>query len=580
VLAGPSDFQFSPDSQRLFYLADQETDNITELFAAFEAPTVEFTQPGYVVAEDGSLATTLAVRRVGLAAAPGSVRVQLTGQPEGGTATGGASLAAPGVDFVDNARDVNFTAGQVTATLNIPIKNDGVAEAAESFSMLLFEPNQVVTGTQDAAEVVILDNGNAPLLDDATLALPENSANGTPLPPQLKSSALEITAATTYTILAGNTGNAFRIDSSGQLLVNNSAALNYESTPTFVLLVEARADGGSFDVATWAINLEDQNEPPLFAAQTRSVAENSPINSTVGAKLVATDPDGDPLTFSLTSDIFNITSAGQLLIRNSNALDFETRPQHLLTVTVADGKGLQRAATVTVNILDLAEGDATAPAIVSLSPSSVVAGGKDFTLVVKGDNLTTNSVVRWNGSNRKTILSKGALVASITAQDIAAATTAKVDVIDGLTKKVSNVVAFSVVKAQVGIAELTIAPEGGGQQSRAGQPTLFTLTWTHTTQPWRTMDEMDLRLVAGEQSGLWVRYQGRQRCTGKRHKHADSAQPRRHGGRQRGLQRSQGAGERDGAFGPGPGQHHRHWRARAHAYGAHPGYLQSRRGER
>ncbi len=504
VLTGALDFQFSPQGDAVYYLADQETLGVTELFAAFDAPVVEFTQDRYVVSEDGILPAVFPVRRSGNGLTASGVRVQLTGQPDGGTAQGGAGLNVDGVDFADNLREVAFSTGEITETFTVPIKADGVDEPAETFAMQLFEPTQAVTGTQDTAEVVILDTAGAPLLADATVALAENSANNTPVPVP-SAAQVEAAAVTTYTILFGNTNNAFRIDNTGALLVNNAAALNFETSPVFVLGVEARNDLGQFDIATWTVNLQDQNEPPTLANQTRSVAENTINGSLVGSRLVASDPDGDPLTFTTTSTVFRISSAGQLSVLDSTKLDFETQKQHSAGVTVSDGS-LSKSATVTVNVLDVLEGDATAPAIASLSPGSVIAGGKDFKLVVSGKNFTAKSVVRWNGSDRKTLLDGDKLIALITAQDIAAVMTAKVDVLDTGTKKASATVAFAVVKGVVGIAALTIGPDGI-QASAVGQLTVFSLDWTHTTHSWRTMNEMDLRLVDGEKIPLWVRYQ-------------------------------------------------------------------------
>jgi hypothetical protein len=273
------------------------------------------------------------------------------------------------------------------------------------------------------------------------------------------------------------------------------------------VVVEARADNGSTDAATWTINLQDQNEPPAFLPQTRSIAENSVAGTFVGPKLAATDPDGDALTFSTTSSVFSITTNGQLLVKDSSKLDFEAQKVLTVNVSVTDGKGHTVTALITVNVLDVAEGDPSAPTIAKLNPASAVAGGKEFTLIVTGQNLTENSVVRWNGSARKTLLVKDALYAVITAQDIAAVTTAKVDVIDNKTKKTSAVAAFPVTKSTVGIAAFSAIADGG-QRSAVGLVTTFNLEWTHTDkEPWRTMDEMDLRLVDGDAIPLWVRYQ-------------------------------------------------------------------------
>lgn len=505
VGSGPQDFQFSPDSRTVYYLADAVTAGVTELFAAADAPTVAFAQAGYVTAEDGTLGTQFTVQRSGILNVPSSVRVELTGKPDGGTATGGASLAVAGVDFVDNARDVSFAAGEITRTVPVPIKNDGVPEAPETFSMSLFEPTQAITGPPAASQVIILDSANSPLLQDQVLTLPENSANGTVVP-AAQAAELDATAVVTYAILGGNTGNAFGINSSGALFVNNSAALNYETTPVFALVVEARADNGSFDVATWTIQLADQNEAPVFATQTRTIAENSANGTSVGTRLTAIDPEGGPITFTMAAGVFAITTDGQLFVKDNTKLDFETQKQFNLKVVASDSKGLSTAAAVVVNVLDVAEGDPTFPTIAALSPGSVVAGSAGFTLIVSGKNLTADAVVQWNGAERKTALSKGVLLAAISARDVAVLGTVKVTVFDRLTSKTSDAVAFAVTKGVVGIAELTTEPPGAAQ-GPIGDRTVFNLSWTHTSQPWRAMDEMDLRLINGDAIPLWVRYQ-------------------------------------------------------------------------
>jgi len=36
--------------------------------------------------------------------------------------------------------------------------------------------------------------------------------------------------------------------------------------------------------------------------------------------------------------------------------------------------------------------------------------------------------------------------------------------------------------------------------------TTFTISWTHTTDPWRIIDSLDLRLVNADGIGLWARF--------------------------------------------------------------------------
>jgi uncharacterized protein YjdB len=69
------------------------------------------------------------------------------------------------------------------------------------------------------------------------------------------------------------------------------------------------------------------------------------------------------------------------------------------------------------------------PATTSISPSSAPAGGAAFSLTVNGTGFVSNSIVRWNGSDRSTIfVSSTQLTAAITAGDIAAVGTATVTV--------------------------------------------------------------------------------------------------------------------------------------------------------
>lgn len=69
------------------------------------------------------------------------------------------------------------------------------------------------------------------------------------------------------------------------------------------------------------------------------------------------------------------------------------------------------------------------PAIVALSPTSVVAGGAGFTLAISGSNFAPTSAVLWNGVVRAaTYVSPTALNVQVNASDIASVTTAYVSV--------------------------------------------------------------------------------------------------------------------------------------------------------
>lgn len=87
-----------------------------------------------------------------------------------------------------------------------------------------------------------------------------------------------------------------------------------------------------------------------------------------------------------------------------------------------------------------------APSITSLFPTSKLAGGSSFVLTITGANFSTNSIVRWNGSDRPTtFVNSTQITAAISAADIAAIGTAKVTVNNPSSgENLSNSLDFSV----------------------------------------------------------------------------------------------------------------------------------------
>ena len=201
----------------------------------------------------------------------------------------------------------------------------------------------------------------APVVNNQSFSLDENSANGTAVGTVAASDPNGDTLS--YSITAGNTSGAFTINAStGALTVANSAALDYETTPQFSLTVRVADPGGLSDTAIISIALNDVaegNRAPVVNNQSFSLNENSANGTTVGT-VIASDPDGNPLTYSITagntSSAFAINAGtGVLTVANSAALDYETTPQFSLTVRVADPGGLSDTATITVSLIDVAD---------------------------------------------------------------------------------------------------------------------------------------------------------------------------------------------------------------------------------
>ncbi len=131
-----------------------------------------------------------------------------------------------------------------------------------------------------------------------------------------------------------------------------------------------------------------------------------------------------------------------------------------VTVTnPAPGGGTSNAIRFTITSL-------TAPTISYLYPSCVPAGELSFQLQVvgpyPGSNFVTNSVVRWNGSDRPTTSDAvNGLLAQISASDIATAGTAEVTVFNpGAGGGSSNALSFAITTGTVGPQSIAVDPAG------------------------------------------------------------------------------------------------------------------------
>jgi len=244
------------------------------------------------------------------------------------------------------------------------------------------------SGSQSGTATITINVGNlneAPVVQPATFTLNENSPNGTAVG-TVTFTDPDTGQAHTFAITAGNTGSAFAIDpTTGAITVANSAALDFETTPSFLLTVQV-ADNGSpvlSGTAAVTINLADISEPPVVNPATFTVAENSP-NGTVVGTVTFTDSDaGQTHVFSISGEVFAIDpSTGTITVANSAALDFETTPVFSLTVQVMDSGSQSGTATITINLTNVNEVPVVNPATFAVnenSPIGTVLGTVTFT---------------------------------------------------------------------------------------------------------------------------------------------------------------------------------------------------------
>ncbi|HWQ34806.1 MAG TPA: IPT/TIG domain-containing protein [Blastocatellia bacterium] len=132
------------------------------------------------------------------------------------------------------------------------------------------------------------------------------------------------------------------------------------------------------------------------------------------------------------------------------------------TVTVftpAPGGGTSQAATFVINaVFTGGSSTPTGPAITSISPELTPAGSSQFTLTVNGVRFSSNSVVKWNGTDLATsFVSASQLTATVPAGLVAAAGDAAVVVYtpSGNNQGTSQQATFRTVSAAGTITSLS-----------------------------------------------------------------------------------------------------------------------------
>ena len=211
-----------------------------------------------------------------------------------------------------------------------------------------------------------------------------------------------------------------------QIKTKSGVRYDYETRPTYAVIVKAVDDDGASDAVAVTINLIDVPEgdggpsgdrrPPRHPADsevttrdettgdettgddkgpspadfrptfpgdsaTRSFAENTPPGRNVGARVTAIIASGDPLTYTLggtDAASFDIdSSTGQIRTKAGVTYDYEVKSSYAVTVTATTGPTKDSASIpVTVNVTDVDEKPATPDA-----PTVSAPGGSTTTLL-------------------------------------------------------------------------------------------------------------------------------------------------------------------------------------------------------
>uniref|UniRef100_UPI0035CC960A cadherin domain-containing protein n=102 Tax=Pseudomonadota TaxID=1224 RepID=UPI0035CC960A len=339
-----------------------------------EVPTIESISTGDVTATEGA-ALIFTVKLSNVSSTSTSFDFLL----QDGTATSddyGAASFSNGVTYDASTGKITVPTGVTSFTVNVPTTNDSIEEADETVKLTI--------GGKEAIGTIV-DNDNAPVIDDATVNnLSESIANGTEVydvqeartgnDTDLDGEALQYTFVhSNNTRSTTSEDGAFSIDpGTGKITVLDTTKLDYESATSIVLKVET-TDGVNKDTAEITLNLTNVNDSDTVftkESETFNYAEGTAAGVTLG-KVTATDADGDSISYSIAQEHnvyaaddvnkerpfyqvdangnVSLTEAGEKAFTN----DYESgRNTHTITVTATgtDGSGADTTDTIEVTL--------------------------------------------------------------------------------------------------------------------------------------------------------------------------------------------------------------------------------------
>lgn len=156
-----SNFTFSADSNHVVYRADQDTNDVVELYVTGNEPAaVGFTdQTATVFENEETIAITLTIDAPLLTTA--SVNVAISG----GTATAGD-------DFTFSETEITFLPGETEQALSLTVLDDPHLEGLETIALTLSNPHNLTLSPQSELTISIQDNELAPPSEQITIFLP------------------------------------------------------------------------------------------------------------------------------------------------------------------------------------------------------------------------------------------------------------------------------------------------------------------------------------------------------------------------------------------------------------------------
>ena len=288
-----------------------------------------------------------------------------------------------------------FTIDADTGEITLAQPLDFETTATYTLTVQVTDAGTPAITAEQVVSVTIADANDAPIVTPGqSVGLGENTAAGTlTLDPPIAATDADGDA---LTFSLADPGGYVTIDPATGEIVRTAKPLNHEATPTLTVTVTATDPGGATGSAPVTVNVIDRNDTPVITPLAGPLSTPENQTTAVIGSIIATDEDGDALTYALTGPgASNFALAPNGDIRVTTALDFETTSSYNLTATVTDSAIPGATASIPVDIVvtDKNEAPVVTPAQVfaigeQQPAGTTVVGGPAQATDVDGDALT------------------------------------------------------------------------------------------------------------------------------------------------------------------------------------------------
>ncbi len=264
---------------------------------------------------------------------------------------------------------------------NTIVLKDGAALNFETKASYAFTIKAIAADGFSVVDLLIVNSfqitnvNEAPVVSKTIVAVTEGAGEGTLVATVSAVDPDDPNQVLTYSLDAASDAVFDLVQNGGgyEIRVKAGTTLDYENPAHRSVTVNV-SDGVNTSPHTFTITVNDVNEAPVGGGNSVPVTEGpgAGAGTLVGA-ISATDPEGQPLTYSLSaaSDaVFDLVQNGgeyEIRVKAGVTLDYENPTHRSVTVSVSDGEN-----DVIANLnLDLADANDNAPTGLMLSNMSI-----------------------------------------------------------------------------------------------------------------------------------------------------------------------------------------------------------------